>query len=440
MTNTVMQSDPNLLRLPAAALHGTFLQAYSLLTKLASKVGWDELLRARSDVFVMEEEYRKAKEAEETRRKSTTIETIKQVQENRRLSALEEAKQTLDSNPLSENNGGMYHQGQHEGNDGLSHNEPETTDVPKTVSQENPTEDANVATTAETAISAGEHEEEPASLEPNDTININETEAVPDQQVSEVANEVTNTIENNHVEDSESKENGLKDADTDDNDSNIPSGARTPTSGNAGDEKELPSPVGKNAKKNQKKRQKKKNKNKKLDLSPNVANDGEEPDEVPSPVTPVVGGLDSPALVQPTEEDTSPGDKLDINSEEFAEIDITSSESVTVDVSESVEKEDTTLETPEAVVQEEPSAAESNVTAADEPDQKVPETVPSLEPTMDHNADGSIGPSALPDEKLPNGNIGNGLGIQHSDTVREPAEASKQVSCIWNYGLIVAGA
>jgi hypothetical protein len=52
------QSDPILLRLPAATLKGTFKQAYRILTKLVSYVGWDELLKARSTVFVMEEEYR----------------------------------------------------------------------------------------------------------------------------------------------------------------------------------------------------------------------------------------------------------------------------------------------------------------------------------------------------------------------------------------------
>lgn len=49
------QTDPNLLRLPAPSLHGTFQKAYSLLTKINAKIGWDNLLKARSAVFVMEE-------------------------------------------------------------------------------------------------------------------------------------------------------------------------------------------------------------------------------------------------------------------------------------------------------------------------------------------------------------------------------------------------
>jgi hypothetical protein len=52
------KADVALLRLPAPGLRGTFAKAYHLLTLLASKIGWDELLKTRSQVFVMEEEYR----------------------------------------------------------------------------------------------------------------------------------------------------------------------------------------------------------------------------------------------------------------------------------------------------------------------------------------------------------------------------------------------
>lgn len=48
-------------RLPAPNLRGTFARAYSLLTRLVSQIGWDELLTTRSTVFVMEEEYRMQK-------------------------------------------------------------------------------------------------------------------------------------------------------------------------------------------------------------------------------------------------------------------------------------------------------------------------------------------------------------------------------------------
>lgn len=54
-------TDPALLRLPAPALRGTFAKAYELLCRLVSEIGWDELLKTRSAVFVMEEEYRNQK-------------------------------------------------------------------------------------------------------------------------------------------------------------------------------------------------------------------------------------------------------------------------------------------------------------------------------------------------------------------------------------------
>lgn len=55
------QADPALLRLPAPGLRGTWARAYALLTRLVSQIGWDELLKTRSSVFVMEEEYRMQK-------------------------------------------------------------------------------------------------------------------------------------------------------------------------------------------------------------------------------------------------------------------------------------------------------------------------------------------------------------------------------------------
>ncbi|CAB10092.2 exomer complex ChAPs family (Chs5p-Arf1p-binding) protein Bch1 [Schizosaccharomyces pombe] len=51
-------TDPYLARLPSPSLRGTFAKAYEMLTLICAKIGWDELLRVRSAVFVMEEEYR----------------------------------------------------------------------------------------------------------------------------------------------------------------------------------------------------------------------------------------------------------------------------------------------------------------------------------------------------------------------------------------------
>lgn len=56
------QVHPSLLSLRAAQYKGTFKQAYSILTEMTAKIGWDQLLKIRSNVFVMEEEYRSEKQ------------------------------------------------------------------------------------------------------------------------------------------------------------------------------------------------------------------------------------------------------------------------------------------------------------------------------------------------------------------------------------------
>jgi Chs5-Arf1p-binding protein BUD7/BCH1 len=53
---------PTLRKLHAAGFKGTFLKAYLLLTEITKKIGWDQLLKIRSQVFVMEEEYRHEKQ------------------------------------------------------------------------------------------------------------------------------------------------------------------------------------------------------------------------------------------------------------------------------------------------------------------------------------------------------------------------------------------
>lgn len=56
------QVDPSLLNLRAATYRGTFKQAYTILTEMTAKIGWDQLLKIRSNVFVMEDEYRTEKQ------------------------------------------------------------------------------------------------------------------------------------------------------------------------------------------------------------------------------------------------------------------------------------------------------------------------------------------------------------------------------------------
>lgn len=53
----------SLRKLQAATYQGTFLKAYSLLTSIAAAIGWDQLLKIRSQVFVMEEEYRSERQS-----------------------------------------------------------------------------------------------------------------------------------------------------------------------------------------------------------------------------------------------------------------------------------------------------------------------------------------------------------------------------------------
>ena len=62
---------PSLRRLHAANYKGTFLKAYSLLTEITAKIGWDQLLKIRSQVFVMEEEYRTEKQGTSSQLDST---------------------------------------------------------------------------------------------------------------------------------------------------------------------------------------------------------------------------------------------------------------------------------------------------------------------------------------------------------------------------------
>ncbi|PWN98775.1 chaps-domain-containing protein [Tilletiopsis washingtonensis] len=70
------EADVALLRLPAPALRGTFARAYALLARLTSQIGWDELLKCRSSVFVMEEEYRAQKATQDTPAATPTTEQV----------------------------------------------------------------------------------------------------------------------------------------------------------------------------------------------------------------------------------------------------------------------------------------------------------------------------------------------------------------------------
>lgn len=58
--------DPGLVKLPAMQLRSTFAKAYDMLAEIVSHIGWEALLKHRSNVFLMEEEYRKERRAKQS--------------------------------------------------------------------------------------------------------------------------------------------------------------------------------------------------------------------------------------------------------------------------------------------------------------------------------------------------------------------------------------
>ncbi|KIV79358.1 hypothetical protein, variant [Exophiala sideris] len=66
------QVHVSLRKLQAATYQGTFLKAYSLLTRVVASIGWDALLKTRSLVFVMEEEYRSERQHSVTPKTQTS--------------------------------------------------------------------------------------------------------------------------------------------------------------------------------------------------------------------------------------------------------------------------------------------------------------------------------------------------------------------------------
>lgn len=68
---------PTLRKLHAAGFRGTFLKAYILLTEITKKIGWDQLLKIRSQVFVMEEEYRHEKTGQQPHSRSASTTALR---------------------------------------------------------------------------------------------------------------------------------------------------------------------------------------------------------------------------------------------------------------------------------------------------------------------------------------------------------------------------
>jgi len=416
------ESDPNLLRLPAAALHGTFLRAYALLTKLAARVGWDELLRARSDVFVMEEEYRKAKEVEETKRKSVTLEAIKDVQ-NRRLSALEGTQPKLSHEAIADNEGGEDEDKNEHTEEHTADNTEEHTDVQPAHAEDNNevSPEENIGTDApattphelnssESANNADDAPDESKSLD-NDMAEDSE-DPIAEEHEDEPAAEPTSGSLHESADDSheaETKENGLNSSEIEDNDSNLPSGAQTPSSTNTGEDKTIASSMSKNAKKNQKKKNKKKNKNKKSNQSAIDVSESDNVDEglgIKQDALEVDSAISVPEKPQAKSESPTteaiPVDKIDINSDEFAEIDIGSSEPVAAIVDEShvaePKQEAPTMSSTASPALVEPTVEPAFALVA-ETETNVPTDVANPEPAVDVNGDDSIASKQIEADK-----------------------------------------
>lgn len=71
------QVEPSLLNLRAASYRGTFKKAYSILTEMTAKIGWDQLLKIRSNVFVMEDEYRTEKQETAPAKRGASTDVIR---------------------------------------------------------------------------------------------------------------------------------------------------------------------------------------------------------------------------------------------------------------------------------------------------------------------------------------------------------------------------
>ena len=104
---------PTLRRLAAGNYKGTFHKAYMLLTEITKKIGWDHLLKIRSQVFVMEEEYRNEKQTQPSggsRNASTTaLRGTDTPQPNGHVGLSEEPESSAASEPNGEPQAGSSH-------------------------------------------------------------------------------------------------------------------------------------------------------------------------------------------------------------------------------------------------------------------------------------------------------------------------------------------
>lgn len=109
------QVEPSLLNLRAASYRGTFKKAYSILTEMTAKIGWDQLLKIRSNVFVMEDEYRTEKQEPAPSKRGASTDVIRgtpepatngeQSDEDETAENVEKATDDAEKEPASATNG-----------------------------------------------------------------------------------------------------------------------------------------------------------------------------------------------------------------------------------------------------------------------------------------------------------------------------------------------
>ena len=79
-------ADPALVKLAAANLKSTFQLVYKLLTEIVQLTGWETLLKYRSNIFVMEEEYQSSAEyLEQTQNEQGTTDNSSSALRSKRL-------------------------------------------------------------------------------------------------------------------------------------------------------------------------------------------------------------------------------------------------------------------------------------------------------------------------------------------------------------------
>lgn len=102
-------ADPALVNLAAANLKSTFQLAYKLLTEIVQITGWEALLKYRSNIFVMEEEYQGSSDnnsnSNENDKESTTTPAVTNPEESNIAEATNNTEKT-DSLPEAFSNEG----------------------------------------------------------------------------------------------------------------------------------------------------------------------------------------------------------------------------------------------------------------------------------------------------------------------------------------------